>query len=388
MTDRFETSDLAVDHTLANLSTSLRFILDITPMNAMDVRADFLAGRINDPEFVYREISIEPAVLTQQLADVDLMAIADASLGNLLRNKHRELSLQIEMLQARGTADFRTLSIELYGGVSPDLRGRAENILAKVPPRKRAGGVIGADEFLTMANAEIEYYRDIDPDIDMHALIRDDVAGVMVSGDTLLIGPDTAVQAERANALLQHEVGTHLVTQVNGAAQPIRALGTGLAGYDETQEGLAVLAEIAVGQLTASRVRQLAARVVAVNMLIGGAGFREVFDTLVEAEFPPNAAYTTTMRVFRSGGLTKDAAYLRGLAALLDHLGAGGTLELLWLGKFALTDLPLIEDLQARGMLNPPRILPRYLSDPDAANRLAEAATIEDRTQLVQGARQ
>lgn len=88
-------------------------------------------------------------------------------------------------------------------------------------------------------------------------------------------------------------------------------LGTGLAGYDETQEGLAVLAEIAVGELTAPRVRQLAARVLAVDMLVGGDGFTEVFKSLPDAEFPPGVAYTTTMRVFRSGGLTKDAA-LRG----------------------------------------------------------------------------
>ncbi len=256
-----------------------------------------------------------------------------------------------------------------------------------MPPRKPSGDPIGCDEFLALANDEIAHYRSIDPDVAMHAVVRDDVSGVMVAGDTLLIGPETSVARERVHALLQHEVGTHLVTQVNGAAQPIQVLGTGLAGYDETQEGLAVLAEIAVGELTASRVRQLAARVLAVDMLVGGAGFAEVFQSLRDAEFPPGVAYTTTMRVFRSGGLTKDAAYLRGLAALLDHLGAGGTLELFWLGKFALADLPLIADLHSRDMLNPPRILPHYLDDPQAAERLAEAASIEDRTLLVQGAR-
>ena len=77
----------------------------------------------------------------------------------------------------------------------------------------------------------------------MHAEVRPDVNGVMVSGDVLLIGPETKVQRARAQALLHHEVGTHLVTQANGSHQPIKVLGVGLAGYDETQEGLAVLAE-------------------------------------------------------------------------------------------------------------------------------------------------
>ena len=54
----------------------------------------------------------------------------------------------------------------------------------------------------------------------MHAEIRADVNGVMVSGDVLLIGPETKVQQARAQALLHHEVGTHLVTQANGSHQP------------------------------------------------------------------------------------------------------------------------------------------------------------------------
>ena len=65
-----------------------------------------------------------------------------------------------------------------------------------------------------------------------------------------------AAIVQEVGALLQHEVGTHLVTHVNGSAQPIKVLGTGFAGYDETQEGLAVLAEIACGGLTAFRLLQ------------------------------------------------------------------------------------------------------------------------------------
>lgn len=58
----------------------------------------------------------------------------------------------------------------------------------------------------------------------MHAEIRPDASGVLVSGNSLLIGPESVVQARRAEALIHHEVGTHLVTQVNGSAQPIKVL--------------------------------------------------------------------------------------------------------------------------------------------------------------------
>ena len=207
----------------------------------------------------------------------------------------------------------------------------------------------------------------------MHAEIRPDVNGVMVSGDTLLIGPESRVQRARAAALLQHEVGTHLVTQVNGTHQPIKVLGVGLAGYDETQEGLAVLAEIACGGLTAFRLRQLAGRVVDrapahrrgdVRRGPRGPGGRRL---------PAGSAFTTVMRVYRSGGLTKDAIYLRGLLELLEHLGGGGVLDLLLLGKFSLGDLPLVGRPAATGACSTrPRVLPRYLHDPAAAARLDE----------------
>ena len=306
-------------------------------------------------------------------------------LGQLLRAKHRELELQLDMLGARDTDDFLPLSVELYGGVSPTLRQQAEGLIASITRTEPTGAALDADEFLAMAEAEIALYREEDPDLDMHAEIRSDVNGVMVSGDVLLIGPETKVQQARAQALLHHEVGTHLVTQANGIHQPIKVLGVGLAGYDETQEGLAVLAEIACGGLTAFRLRQLAGRVVTVHRMIGGASFAEAHEALVDEGFPSRSAYTTVMRVYRSGGMTKDAIYLRGLVELLDHLGADGTLDQLWLGKFSLRDLPLIGDLQDRGLLRPPRVLPRYLHDPATHANLARAVGTEDLGTLLEG---
>lgn len=377
--------DLAVDHRLALLSGSFRFLLDITPVDADDLRDDFLAGRDPQPDFTYRELDTDPDVVRAELDSIDLGAVEDPVLGQLLRAKHREMELQLDMLGARDTDDFLPLSVELYGGVSPTLRQQAESLLTSITRTEPSGDALDADEFLAMAAAEIARYRDEDPDLDMHAEIRSDVNGVMVSGDVLLIGPETKVQAERAQALLHHEVGTHLVTQANGTHQPIKVLGVGLAGYDETQEGLAVLAEIACGGLTAFRLRQLASRVVTVHRMIGGATFTEAHEALVADDFPAASAYTTVMRVFRSGGMTKDAIYLRGLVELLEHLGAGGTLDRLWLGKFSLRDLPLIGDLQDRGLLRPPRVLPRYLHDPATSANLARAAGTEDLSTLVEG---
>jgi uncharacterized protein (TIGR02421 family) len=160
-------------------------------------------------------------------------------------------------------------------------------------------------------------------------------------------------------------------------------MGSGLAHYDETQEGLAVLAEIACGGLTASRLRQLAARVVAVHSLVSGASFVETHRILTGHGLPAGSAYGVAMRVYRAGGFTKDAIYLRGVLALLKHVASGGALDLFFLGKFSIEDLPLVGDLAGRGLLAPARIMPRYLSEPAAAERLEDAAHADDLVSLV-----
>jgi uncharacterized protein (TIGR02421 family) len=196
-------------------------------------------------------------------------------------------------------------------------------------------------------------------------------SGLLCSGGNLLIGNQTTIPRRRVQALLQHEVGTHLVTYFNGMAAPFQQLHSGFAGYDALQEGLAVLTEYLVGGMSVQRLRLLAARVVAVNMLIEGATFLETFQTLDrDHRFSQRVAYTITMRTYRGGGLTKDAVYLQGLVEILDYLRGGGQLDPLFVGKIAAEHIPLIQELQHRKVLKPPTLRPRFLEMPGVAERL------------------
>ena len=156
--------------------------------------------------------------------------------------------------------------------------------------------------------------------------------------------------------MVQHEVGTHVLTFINGRAQPFRLLCAGLAGYDELQEGLAVLSEYLVGGLSAARLRLLAARVIAVKCMTDGADFIETFNTLCNDHgFTRRTAFGITARVHRSGGLTKDATYLRGLVSVLRYLRGGGGIEPLLVGKIGMDDLSVMEELLRRKILRPLR---------------------------------
>jgi len=376
-------SDLAIDHEVAQVADRFRFLLDLTPVDAAEARARFLDDPGSEPDFTYRPLEDDPDLLVAMLGSIEVGAVEDPALGHLLRAKHRELELQVEMLRARCTDEFLPLSIELYGAVAPALLRQAEHLLARIPASPpEPGARLDATAFAALAEEELAHYRDVDPDIGAHVEVRPDAAGIMVSGNVLLVSDTASVAEDRAHALLQHEVGTHLVTHVNGTFQPLRLLASGLAGYEETQEGLAVVAEMLVGGLSPARVRQLAARVVAVHAMVAGGSFVDVHGTLTDAGLRPGSAFTTTMRVFRSGGLTKDAIYLRGLLDVLRHVGDGGDLELLLLGKVSLDELPLVGDLFERGVLEGPRLRPRYLDDPASAARLEHAAALTDLSQL------
>jgi uncharacterized protein (TIGR02421 family) len=166
-------------------------------------------------------------------------------------------------------------------------------------------------------------------------------------------------------------VGTHLLTYFNGRQQPLQQMFAGFAGYEELQEGLAVLAEYLAGGLTPTRLRTLACRVLAVRSLVEGRSFVETFHLLHdEHRMAPRGAFMTTLRVFRGGGLTKDAIYLRGLKELLAYLANGHDLEPLYVGKIALAHVPLVQELRRRGIVGPPAILPSVLDDADATLRL------------------
>jgi hypothetical protein len=118
-------------------------------------------------------------------------------------------------------------------------------------------------------------------------------------------------------------------------------------------------------------MRQLAGRVVAVRYLTDGASFVETFHALHgDFGFTQRTAYNIAMRVYRGGGLTKDAIYLRGLQAILRYVQKGGDLNPLLVGKIAVEHIPIIKELQYRKVLKPISIVPRYLRDESAIERL------------------
>jgi uncharacterized protein (TIGR02421 family) len=365
-----------VDRRLNEISKSFSFLLQVTPVNAEAAWHEFQQSHFeNEPRYYYRPLAMEPSELKRQLFSLRISNIEDPTLSELFHQRQDELDRKITMLSDISTKRFVYGSQQVYGELTPTLLSLAQSLLERINAHNRedmSDGEVTAAEFAKRARKEVAHYRTLLPEFTAEVIVRDDMyAGLMCSDGDLLIGRSTKIPRSRIEALLQHEVGTHLLTYYNGWVEPFKLLHTGLAGYDSLQEGMAVLSEYLVGGLSKPRLRLLAARVWAVHMMLERATFVETFRALSkDFEFNQRTAYTITMRVYRGGGFTKDAVYLRGLVEILDYLGQGGTLDPLLVGKIASEHIRFVRELLHRKVILPAVLQPRYLQLPGVAERL------------------
>ena len=365
-----------VDRRLAALADSFDPLLLVTPVDGAAAWRDFRRRKGEQtPVFHYRPLPMDPGEIKRAVYSVPLKKVEDPALFNLFVQKQAEIDRQVTLLADRNTGRFLYGSMQLHGRPSRQLVETARAIVSVVRPgtRERASGPrVNTAVFADLAQREMARYRRQWPEFAARVRVRPDLmGGMLVSAGHLHLAEDISLPAARARALIQHEVGTHVLTWWNGAAQPLQLLRSGLPGYEDLQEGLAVLAEYLSGGLSPLRLRLLALRVLAVAALVDGADFVETWRLLTrEMGLGGKEAFTMTMRVHRGGGYTKDAVYLRGLEQVLAYLQGGGRLELLWTGKFAVRHAPLVEELLLRSILEPAPLRPGYADDSDVPSRL------------------
>ncbi len=368
-----------VDAALAGLDAQLDWLLALTPLGTDALWADFEAsGHRQVAALRYMEPVVDLDAMRRKLLALPVERIESPLLAGVLGEKQRELDRMIELVRLRGTEGFVAASIDLFGGVEAGLLELANTILADVGDSEPLEADIGVDAVVAAVEQEIAWYRTQAPDFSLEVVVDADIGSLMmVSHGRLYLDAQLRLPGARLQPLVQHEVGTHVVTRYNGARQPLRQLEVGLAHYDPLQEGLGVLAEYLSGWLPGERLRVLAARVVAADMAIHGTGIPGIFACLHETHgFSTGDAFDVAVRARRGGGLTKDAVYLRGLRDLLDYLRGGGAFAPLFAGKFALSHLVVLEQLAEAGWAAPPALLPRYATADGFAATLAHCRTL------------
>ena len=111
-----------IDRQLAAVSNQFDYLLQLTPVNANGAWKQFQRERFERvPEFHYRPLPVDPAVLKRELYKIPIERVEDPALQRLFQEKQEELELKLTMLRDRDTPRFLYESLQLFGGV----QGRA-----------------------------------------------------------------------------------------------------------------------------------------------------------------------------------------------------------------------------------------------------------------------
>jgi uncharacterized protein (TIGR02421 family) len=378
-----------IDKQLLDIDDQIHFLLLVSPVNTASAWKEFSEGHCRKaPVFHYRMLPNDPELMKRSLYNIKIEDIDDPTLGYLFRDKRAEVDKMLTMLNERETPGFLYGSLQLFGEVNKGLLAEAHEILDTFPvqetEKKWKEESYSAWEFAELARQELIYLQSQWPGVSTKVEIKDTITDLIVDKGVLNIPVKTRIPKSRAAALIQHEVGTHLLTYYNGKCQPLQLLSGGIPSYEQLQEGIAVLAEYLTGNLDIARIQMLAARVIAVDSLLNDHDFIKTFQLLTETyHFKPKKAFLITTRVYRGGGFTKDAVYLGGLCQLIEYLKEGNPLEPLLNGKIRQNYLPVVQELISRKILKPVRIRPRYLSNPESLDRLSNIKKIEKITDLI-----
>jgi uncharacterized protein (TIGR02421 family) len=180
------------------------------------------------------------------------------------------------------------------------------------------------------------------------------------TGDRTVFLADRRFGRREALRLSVHEVLGHLTSAANGRAQPLRILEWGTAFAFADQEGVALCLEAAFGLLDRGRLRSLAGRVVATELMHEGASFGEAASRLYrDHAFAAAESIAITERAYRGGGVARDCGYLLGYLRVRAAIARGETsLDELRSGRVSIAALPEIRALVAQGLLLPPRYRP------------------------------
>lgn len=306
----------------------------------------------------------------------------------LIKRQCDEYIRAVQMLSARGTPAFNELSMELYG--SPD------DVFYAGGPRLSHLGFILFDVLTSLdvklqSAADIERYTSeqaqamlqsrLNLYFDQHqgkvnVMVSDGmIADAAAGADSIKLNKQTMFSDRELKYLEVHEGWVHVGTTINGSMQPYCSfLSKGSPSSSVIQEGLAVITEVVTFSSYPGRMRKITNRVIAIDKVNQGANFLDIYRYFIECGLREEDSYNQTVRVFRGstptgGPFTKDLSYAKGFVLIYNFICFAisqhriDVIPLLFTGKLALDDLPLLIELKEQGLITAPVYLPPQFRD-------------------------
>lgn len=311
-----------------------------------------------------------------------------STVTRLIRRQCEEYSRASQMLAVRGTPAFSELAMELYG--SPN------DVFYAGGPRMSEMGTLLFD-VLTDLHVQLQSEADVKRYTPQQAqeilqarlghffnknpgrvtvMVSDGmIADASAGADSIKLSHKAMFSDRDLRYLEVHEGWVHVGTTLNGSMQPnCFFLSKGSPSSSVIQEGLAVITEVFTFSSYPGRILKITNRVIALDKVIHGANFLDIYNYFMECGLPPEDSYNQTVRIFRGstptgGPFTKDLSYAKGFILIYNYIrfaisqGRVDSIPLLFTGKLILDDLPLLGELKERGILTSPVYLPPPFQD-------------------------
>jgi uncharacterized protein (TIGR02421 family) len=324
--------------------------------------------------------------------DVDHELGKDDAVAQIMMTTALEYRDVVQMLTARGTPAFYAWSRKLYGSPKdkfPDGRSTVRDL-----GRLLYGLLTNVDEWShPLRETSPTYARTLDAteaarrlgerlaDFFGHAHVRVDaddgiLADAAAGSDYVKVRTGARFSPRDVDILEVHEGWVHVATSLNGQAQPVaKWLAKGPPRTTAVQEGLAALLEMFTFRTYPRRARRLNDRVLAVDKAEDGASFIDVFEWFRTEGYGEDECFQNTRRIFRGGVLeggapfTKDACYCKGIVLNYAFIRSAiqhdrvDLIPLLFVGKVAHEDVPVLARRLADGVVRPPLYLPPMFRD-------------------------
>ncbi|HLD08131.1 MAG TPA: tyrosine/phenylalanine carboxypeptidase domain-containing protein [Candidatus Peribacterales bacterium] len=343
-------SDLArVDAQLADIDRKVQLLRYLRPENLEEQRTHAGQDSSYNPIFTYDILSFDGEELRDRLQYLE----GDASpLGVLLHRKRSEILLKMDLLEARGQN-------EVFTRISGELFGRPDNGITKEARlflQQWKGGEVSSSEKMLSSEEVKVIFEEVLKKYGLRGwnvvLKPSSIADVTLGRSSIIIRQDALFSPERIASLIAHEIETHVLTAENGSKQPYELFERGMAGYLETQEGLAVYNQ---NQLLSEQNEKRywpALNVLAVHYGLNHS-FAELRNYIRRLGFSDERALRTCLKVKRGmgntahrGAFTKELVYFRGFKLVNDFLASGGNIRELYLGKVNLRDMELVRQIK------------------------------------------
>ncbi len=353
---KIDSTLVKVDKKLFSLVKHFELLASVNPTNTPSEKNKFFRSKFTQPpQFTYQPIRFNPYILKQELLSLRVQDIEDISIRSLYESTVNSFFDKIDLLRTLNTPRFLYNSLRYFGRPSAqDLRNAAYLLhLPPIPGAARKEPIYDAKQAREMFTSALAAYG-FQAKTELSNMVISKVM-VLNSKQSILIQPNAHFRKKELLALVEHEIGVHMLTSKNARKQELKILQAGLPLNTLTQEGLAILAEYLSGNLSLTRLKKLALRVLMVDRMVNGVDFVTCFQELHrDYELDANEAFNLLTRIFRGGGFTKDFLYLAGFVQVLRFWEEQHDLGPLLTGKTALAYYPTLVEMLERELITPP----------------------------------